>query len=192
MCLLGELDATVAAIGEARRGGALLQPARRLSRRGDRGAGRSAAAALHRRQARRRCPRMPSATRPSMRATRARWRRRRPACISRRSCWRRWRRAASARHFVTLHVGAGTFLPVKAEDTARHRMHAEWGEISATTRPARSTPCAPRAGASSPSAPRRCGCWRRPPARMASISAVRRRDRSSSSRPATVSRPSIC
>jgi S-adenosylmethionine:tRNA ribosyltransferase-isomerase len=32
---------------------------------------------------------------------------------------------------VTLHVGAGTFLPVKAEDTGSHRMHAEWGEISA-------------------------------------------------------------
>jgi S-adenosylmethionine:tRNA ribosyltransferase-isomerase len=38
-----------------------------------------------------------------------------------------------ARHFVTLHVGAGTFLPVKAEDTADHRMHAEWGEISEAT-----------------------------------------------------------
>jgi S-adenosylmethionine:tRNA ribosyltransferase-isomerase len=36
-------------------------------------------------------------------------------------------------HFVTLHVGAGTFLPVKAEDTADHRMHAEWGEITAET-----------------------------------------------------------
>lgn len=32
--------------------------------------------------------------------------------------------------FLTLHVGAGTFLPVKAEDTADHRMHAEWGAIS--------------------------------------------------------------
>ncbi|WP_020175293.1 tRNA preQ1(34) S-adenosylmethionine ribosyltransferase-isomerase QueA [Methyloferula stellata] len=32
---------------------------------------------------------------------------------------------------VTLHVGAGTFLPVKAEDTEQHRMHAEWGEVSA-------------------------------------------------------------
>ncbi len=31
---------------------------------------------------------------------------------------------------LTLHVGAGTFLPVKAEDTADHRMHAEWGTIS--------------------------------------------------------------
>ncbi|MEM6666019.1 MAG: tRNA preQ1(34) S-adenosylmethionine ribosyltransferase-isomerase QueA [Pseudomonadota bacterium] len=34
---------------------------------------------------------------------------------------------------VTLHVGAGTFLPVKADDTENHRMHAEWGEISAST-----------------------------------------------------------
>jgi S-adenosylmethionine:tRNA ribosyltransferase-isomerase len=34
---------------------------------------------------------------------------------------------------VTLHVGPGTFLPVKAEDTSAHRMHAEWGEISAGT-----------------------------------------------------------
>ncbi len=38
-----------------------------------------------------------------------------------------------ARHFVTLHVGAGTFLPVKAEDTSAHKMHAEWGEVSAET-----------------------------------------------------------
>ncbi|WP_410219375.1 tRNA preQ1(34) S-adenosylmethionine ribosyltransferase-isomerase QueA [Paracoccus sp. (in: a-proteobacteria)] len=33
---------------------------------------------------------------------------------------------------VTLHVGAGTFLPVKVEDVTTHRMHAEWGEVSAT------------------------------------------------------------
>jgi len=38
-----------------------------------------------------------------------------------------------ARHTVTLHVGAGTFLPVKADDTADHRMHAEWGEITPET-----------------------------------------------------------
>lgn len=31
---------------------------------------------------------------------------------------------------LTLHVGAGTFLPVKADDTEDHRMHAEWGSIS--------------------------------------------------------------
>jgi S-adenosylmethionine:tRNA ribosyltransferase-isomerase len=34
---------------------------------------------------------------------------------------------------LTLHVGAGTFLPVKAEATADHRMHAEWGRIEAAT-----------------------------------------------------------
>ena len=31
---------------------------------------------------------------------------------------------------VTLHVGAGTFLPMKVEDTDNHVMHAEWGELS--------------------------------------------------------------
>jgi S-adenosylmethionine:tRNA ribosyltransferase-isomerase len=33
-------------------------------------------------------------------------------------------------HRITLHVGAGTFLPVKADDTCEHKMHAEWGTIS--------------------------------------------------------------
>ena len=32
---------------------------------------------------------------------------------------------------ITLHVGAGTFLPVKVDDTAEHKMHSEWGTISA-------------------------------------------------------------
>src|SRR5919197_2009133 len=36
-------------------------------------------------------------------------------------------------HFVTLHVGPGTFLPVKSDDTSNHRMQAEWGEVSAQT-----------------------------------------------------------
>ncbi|MBG1231414.1 tRNA preQ1(34) S-adenosylmethionine ribosyltransferase-isomerase QueA [Aestuariivirga litoralis] len=35
--------------------------------------------------------------------------------------------------FLTLHVGAGTFLPVKADDTKDHKMHSEWGEISSET-----------------------------------------------------------
>jgi S-adenosylmethionine:tRNA ribosyltransferase-isomerase len=35
-----------------------------------------------------------------------------------------------AHEFVTLHVGAGTFLPVKADDTADHKMHSEWGVVS--------------------------------------------------------------
>ena len=33
---------------------------------------------------------------------------------------------------VTLHVGAGTFLPVKVEDVTTHKMHAEWGEVTET------------------------------------------------------------
>ena len=37
------------------------------------------------------------------------------------------------RRHVTLHVGAGTFLPVKADDTNAHTMHAEWGEIGVET-----------------------------------------------------------
>ncbi len=37
------------------------------------------------------------------------------------------------RETLTLHVGAGTFLPVKAEDTDDHAMHAEWGTIDAAT-----------------------------------------------------------
>jgi S-adenosylmethionine:tRNA ribosyltransferase-isomerase len=42
-------------------------------------------------------------------------------------------RRGVARDTVTLHVGAGTFLPVTAQDTAQHRMHAEWATISQST-----------------------------------------------------------
>jgi len=41
--------------------------------------------------------------------------------------------AGVSQHFVTLHVGAGTFLPVKVDDVADHRMHPEYGEVSAAT-----------------------------------------------------------
>ncbi len=42
--------------------------------------------------------------------------------------------AAGIKHAtLTLHVGAGTFLPVKADDTDAHRMHAEWGRIDDAT-----------------------------------------------------------
>ena len=41
--------------------------------------------------------------------------------------------AGIARETLTLHVGAGTFLPVKVEDTADHAMHAEWGRIDEAT-----------------------------------------------------------
>ncbi len=41
--------------------------------------------------------------------------------------------AGVGHEMLTLHVGAGTFLPVKAEDTEDHAMHAEWGRIDAET-----------------------------------------------------------
>jgi len=41
--------------------------------------------------------------------------------------------ARIGRETLTLHVGAGTFLPVKADDTDDHAMHAEWGRIDAAT-----------------------------------------------------------
>ena len=41
--------------------------------------------------------------------------------------------AGISRHHLTLHVGAGTFLPVKAADTEAHRMHSEVGHLDAAT-----------------------------------------------------------
>ncbi|MFM7084598.1 MAG: tRNA preQ1(34) S-adenosylmethionine ribosyltransferase-isomerase QueA [Hyphomicrobium sp.] len=35
--------------------------------------------------------------------------------------------------FITLHVGAGTFLPVKTEDTENHKIHSEWAQITKET-----------------------------------------------------------
>jgi S-adenosylmethionine:tRNA ribosyltransferase-isomerase len=43
------------------------------------------------------------------------------------------RNAGITLHPVTLHVGPGTFLPVKADDTEGHTMHPEWGSMSAET-----------------------------------------------------------
>ena len=45
----------------------------------------------------------------------------------------RLRQRGVALHFVTLHVGPGTFLPVKADDTSAHHMHPEWGTVSPET-----------------------------------------------------------
>ena len=47
--------------------------------------------------------------------------------------WERLAASGITRETVTLHVGAGTFLPVKAIDTDDHRMHAEWGSVDAAT-----------------------------------------------------------
>ena len=41
--------------------------------------------------------------------------------------------AGIARETLTLHIGAGTFLPVKVDDTSGHKMHAEWGRINEAT-----------------------------------------------------------
>ena len=133
-CFLGTLDATVIEKGEARRGDARasISPAPFLDE------------ALHavghmplppyiasKRAGRRARPcRLPDDLRP--RGGRGRRADRRPAfhagAVRQRST-----RAASSAHFVTLHVGAGTFLPVKADDTADHKMHAESGHVSAET-----------------------------------------------------------
>ena len=64
---------------------------------------------------------------------------------------------------LTLHVGAGTFLPVKADDTADHVMHAEWGRIDAADRRPAQRGARGRRPARSRSAPPRCGCSRAPP-----------------------------
>jgi S-adenosylmethionine:tRNA ribosyltransferase-isomerase len=47
--------------------------------------------------------------------------------------WQALQDAGVSRETVTLHVGAGTFLPVKAEKVEDHQMHAEWGSIDAAT-----------------------------------------------------------
>lgn len=43
----------------------------------------------------------------------------------------RLKAAGIAFTYVTLHVGAGTFLPVKVADVTTHKMHAEWGQVNA-------------------------------------------------------------
>ena len=90
-----------------------------------------AVAAVHR--ARRRRATTRSATRRSTRASPARSPRRRRACISTRRCWRRCAAAASTLAYVTLHVGAGTFQPVRVQDLAQHEMHGEWYDVPQAT-----------------------------------------------------------
>ena len=58
---------------------------------------------------------------------RARSRPRPPGCISPPALEAALRDHGVGLHRLTLHVGAGTFLPVKVDDTAGHKMHAEWG-----------------------------------------------------------------
>ena len=108
----------------------------------------------------------------------------RRACISPTTLMARLNARGIALHKVTLHVGAGTFLPVKAEDTAGHRMHAEFGSVTAEVADGAQRGARATAGASWRSARPRCGCWKARPARTALIGRSPARPRSSS-RPAT-------
>ena len=65
-----------------------------------------------------------------------------------------------ARACVTLHVGAGTFQPVRADDTAEHTMHAEWGEVPQATADAHRTRARRRRPHRRGRHHRRCACSR--------------------------------
>lgn len=75
--------------------------------------------------------------------------------------------AGIAHETLTLHVGAGTFLPVKAEDTTEHKMHVEWGTIDTATAD-RLNQARAAGGGSSRLAPPACACWKAPPAKTGS------------------------
>ena len=131
VCLLGDLDATVEVKGEAGEitlafdfSGPVLDEA--IDAVGQ------TPLPLILRESGPRMRRTPRITRPCLPGIRGRWRPDGRAALHARS----YEKIGSRRNyfeFVTLHVGAGTFLPVKAEDTRDHKMHAEWGEVSAET-----------------------------------------------------------
>ena len=128
------------------------------------------------RAARRRPARPRATTRRSSPAPRARSPRRPPGCISPRRCSSARRAPASTARRVTLHVGAGTFLPVKADDPREHQMHAEWGIYRRRDRRAHRRGAARAAAASSRSARPACACSKAPPAETGEVAALRRRD----------------
>ena len=80
--------------------------------------------------------------------------RRRPGCTSPSGCSRRSAPRGSGSWRVTLHVGLGTFQPVKAETPTQHRMHPEVYRPGRRPRPTPSTPRSPPAAGCSP--------WARP------------------------------
>ena len=127
---------------------------------------RDAAAALYQAPARRRARATASTTRRCSPAPRAPSRRRPRGCISRPLCSTGSLRAASTGSRVTLHVGPGTFLPVKTDDPREHRMHAERGIVAADTAVRINRRAGP-AGASSRSARPACASSKAPPPRTA-------------------------
>ena len=76
---------------------------------------------------------MRQTTKPCLRSGKAPSPLRLPGCISPLPCWPIWKRPPVRRVTVTLHVGIGTFLPVRVDKVTDHRMHAERGEITAAT-----------------------------------------------------------
>ena len=149
------------------RGDAALRPRGRGVPRGAGALRRDAAAALHQAPARRRRARPRPITRRCSPAPRAPSRRRPPGCISRRPCSTGSRRAASNGSTVTLHVGPGTFLPVKTDDPREHRMHAECGIDRRRDGRPHQRGARRAAGASSRSARPACASWKAPPPRAA-------------------------
>ncbi len=116
-----------------RRLGAAAFPWRRAGRAAARARGPDAAAALYRREAAGGCGR-PRRLSDDVRARGGRGRGAdRGAAFHRRGCSTRSMARGIGRETLTLHVGAGTFLPVKVDDTAAHQMHAEWGRIDEAT-----------------------------------------------------------
>ena len=96
-----------------------VQPRRRRPDAGVRAGRGTGVAALYpppRRPDARATPRITRRCSPS---GRARWPLRPPACISLRICWRHWKQPACMRVTVTLHVGIGTFLPVRVDRVDR-------------------------------------------------------------------------
>jgi S-adenosylmethionine:tRNA ribosyltransferase-isomerase len=108
-----------------------------------------------------------SATRRSSRANAARWPRPPPACTLRRRSSRCAHRRGVEIARITLHVGLGTFAPLRVERVDEVRLHRERYTLSALPRSHQSPPCA-RAGALSPWEQRWCARWNtarsRPPA----------------------------
>ena len=66
-----------------------------------------------------------------------------------------------ALHRLTLHVGAGTFLPMKVDDTRDHKMHAEWGQRLGRDGDRAERGARARRPGDRRRVPRRCGCSRR-------------------------------
>ena len=105
-------------------------------------------------------PAIAIATKPCTRASADRLRRRPPACISRRRCSTRCRRKGVERASITLHVGYGTFQPIRVDRVDEHQMEAEHYDVS-TRPPRRCRRRSEKAAASLPSARRRRARWSR-------------------------------